>query len=60
MLDMVGAAGDGLSIPGINQVKYQRRMDGDGRMQARWWLPRTIAHAGDILPFDAGCAQRQP
>ena len=46
---MVLAAPQRTMHPGIDQIKGQRRMDTNGRVQAVRWLPGTLTHTGHIL-----------
>jgi hypothetical protein len=54
MGDVVDAAAERSAVPGINQVKCQRRMDRDGRMPEAGCqaLKRTAATASPGRPVD--------
>ena len=58
MRDVVSAPAKGALHPGVEQVKHQRRMDRNGRMEARRRLPRAEADASHELPLHAGRMQR--
>src|SRR5258707_13424778 len=46
---MIDAAAQRPAVPGVDQVKCQRRVNRNGRMQARRRLPRLEADARDRL-----------
>ena len=55
---VIGAPADGSPIPSIDQVKHQRAVDPDRRMQRRGGLPDPVAHAGNELARGARRVQR--
>ena len=54
MDDVVGAAADRPFQPGVDRVEDQRRVDRDGRVQARGRLPGAVADARDELAVGPG------
>ena len=54
MGDVIDAAAQRAAVPGIDQIKRQRRVNRNGRMQARGRLPGLEADAGDRLAGAAG------
>ena len=56
--DVISASSDRTPRPQIENIEHEWRMDPDGRMQARGWLPGAIAHTGDVFAFRAGWVKR--
>ena len=57
---VVSAAPHGLAIPGVDEVKGQRCVHGNGRMQGRRKHARAVANSGDRLSRLIDCMQRHP
>lgn len=47
--DVIDAAAERASIPSIDNIEGQWRMNRDGRMKPGRWLPSLKAHAGNAL-----------
>src|ERR1700691_2237490 len=60
MGDMVDAAAQRAVVPTVDQIERQRRMDGNGRVQAGCRLPRLEADGRDCLTRAAGWRHRHP
>src|SRR5262245_30608928 len=58
MGDVVDAAAERAPVPAIDDIKGQRRMDIDRRLQRRRQLQRLEAHAGDVFAGPAGRGAR--
>src|SRR6266566_771701 len=57
MRHVIGAASEAASVPGVQDVEHQRRMDANGRMQASRRLPGAKPDAGDVFAVGAGRVQ---
>src|SRR6186997_3424632 len=58
--NVIGAASDGTARPAVVEIERERRVHGNGRMQARGGPPRAIAHAADELAGVARWRERHP
>ena len=56
--DMIAAAAKWSSCPGVDEIKNQRCMYSNGRVQAHWRLPGTIAHTGNAFALLPGHGKR--
>ena len=57
---VIRAARHGAAVPAIIDVKHQRYIHGNCRMQARSRLPRAETHASEILTLNLGMNQGHP
>ena len=58
MGDMIGAAADRASAPGVDQVEHQRRIHADRRVQRRRRVPSAVAHTAHKFTHLAGGLHR--
>ena len=59
MRHVIDTATNRACVPCIENIEYQRRVDGNRRMQTRRGLPRTVPHPGDKLVRRACGVERE-
>src|SRR6266498_2587640 len=59
MGDVIGATAQGTVVPPVHDVEQERRVGGDGRVQALGWCPGAEADTSDVFATGAGGMERQ-